>query len=78
MNTLFRHLVRNDVISTTNSDDFLPRNRMPTNEITLSELRYRRIFEAAHDGILLVDPDTRKIVDVKSLFGRFGAVWNKK
>lgn len=28
-----------------------------------SEVRYRRLFEAAHDGILLVDPDTRKITD---------------
>ena len=24
---------------------------------------YRRLFEAAHDGILIVDPDTRKIID---------------
>lgn len=29
-----------------------------------SELRYRRLFEAAHDGILLVNPRSRKIVDV--------------
>ncbi len=28
-----------------------------------SEVRYRRLFEAAHDGILLVDPNTRKITD---------------
>jgi PAS domain S-box-containing protein len=28
-----------------------------------SEIRYRRLFEAAHDGILIVDPDTRKITD---------------
>ena len=28
-----------------------------------SELRYRRLFEAARDGVLLVDPITRKIVD---------------
>ena len=28
-----------------------------------SEIRYRRLFEAARDGILLVDPKTRKIVD---------------
>ena len=28
-----------------------------------SEIRYRRLFEAAHDGVLLVDPDTRKIID---------------
>ena len=28
-----------------------------------SEIRYRRLFETAHDGVLLVDPSTRKIVD---------------
>ncbi|MBA4137923.1 MAG: hypothetical protein C0518_11445 [Opitutus sp.] len=28
-----------------------------------SELRYRRLFEASQDGVLLVDPTTRQIVD---------------
>jgi len=28
-----------------------------------SELRYRRLFETAQDGILILDPDTRKITD---------------
>jgi len=28
-----------------------------------SEIRYRRLFEAARDGILILDPDTRKIID---------------
>ena len=28
-----------------------------------SEMRYRRLFEAARDGILIVDPETRKITD---------------
>ena len=28
-----------------------------------SEIRYRRLFETAHDGVLLVDPATRKIVE---------------
>ena len=28
-----------------------------------SEVRYRRLFEAAHDGVLILDPDTRKITD---------------
>ncbi len=32
--------------------------------IEVSELRYRRLFEAAHDGILIVDPKTRTITDV--------------
>ncbi len=29
----------------------------------VNEIRYRRLFEAARDGILLLDPGTRKIVD---------------
>ncbi|MEO8427835.1 MAG: PAS domain S-box protein [Verrucomicrobiota bacterium] len=33
-------------------------------EIRVSERRYRRLFEAAKDGVLIVDPDTRKITDV--------------
>lgn len=28
-----------------------------------SELRYRRLFEAAQDGVLLIDPATRKVLD---------------
>jgi PAS domain S-box-containing protein len=28
-----------------------------------SEIRYRRLFEAARDGILIIDPGTRKITD---------------
>ena len=28
-----------------------------------SEIRYRRLFEAARDGILIMDPDTRRITD---------------
>lgn len=28
-----------------------------------SEIRYRRLFEAARDGILILDPDARKITD---------------
>lgn len=31
--------------------------------LALSEIRYRRLFETAQDGILLVDPETRKIFD---------------
>jgi len=32
-------------------------------QVLVSEIRYRRLFEAAHDGILILDPATRKIVD---------------
>src|SRR5437016_4054071 len=28
-----------------------------------SEIRYRRLFEAAREGILIIDPNTRKITD---------------
>jgi PAS domain S-box-containing protein len=31
--------------------------------VRVSEIRYRRLFEAAHDGVLLLDPGTRRITD---------------
>ena len=37
---------------------------MPTVVSDLSELRYRRLFETAYDGIVLIDPETRKILEV--------------
>ena len=36
-----------------------------------SEMRYRRLFETARDGILLVDPETRKIIDVNPFLVEF-------
>jgi PAS domain S-box-containing protein len=33
------------------------------NRMRVSEIRYRRLFEAAQDGVLLVDPSTCKITD---------------
>ena len=37
--------------------------RTSANEhMRISEIRYRRIFEAAHDGILLIDPATKRII----------------
>ena len=36
-----------------------------------SELRYRRLFEAARDGILIVDPSTRKIIDANPFMVEF-------
>jgi len=33
------------------------------NEFRLSEIRYRRLFEAARDGILILNPVTRKITE---------------
>jgi len=35
----------------------------PVTPLVASELRFRRLFEAAHDGILIVDPVTRRIID---------------
>jgi len=35
-----------------------------------SEIRYRRLFETAHDGVLLLSPDTRKIVDANPFMTR--------
>ena len=43
-------------------EDITDRKRV-VRKLKSSEIRYRRLFEAAHDGILLVDPDTRKITD---------------
>src|SRR5580693_3815791 len=42
------------------------RKREPESERALraSELSYRRLFEAAHDGILILDVDTGRINDV--------------
>jgi len=33
-------------------------------KLTVSEIRYRRLFETAHDGILILDSDTGQITDV--------------
>ena len=37
--------------------------RQAQSVIRTSEVRYRRLFEAARDGILILDPETRKITD---------------
>lgn len=37
--------------------------RNAQDKVRISEVRYRRLFEAAHDGVLLVNPETRKIID---------------
>ena len=35
-----------------------------------SEVRYRRLFESAHDGILIIDPNTRKITDANPFIAK--------
>ncbi|MEO8614148.1 MAG: PAS domain S-box protein [Luteolibacter sp.] len=45
--------------------------RKRTEEIVrVSETRYRRLFEAAHDGVLLLDPTTCKITDANPFMTR--------
>ena len=41
----------------------LPEGKPANAALSASETRYRRLFEAAHDGILILDPDTCKIID---------------
>ena len=45
--------------STTSKDERLARRSLRD-----SELRYRRLFEAAQDGILILDAETGAITDV--------------
>ena len=39
-------------------------------KVRVSEIRYRRLFEAAHDGVLLLDPGTRKITDTNPFMSK--------
>jgi PAS domain S-box-containing protein len=39
-------------------------------KVLVSEIRYRRLFETAHDGILILDPDTCKIIDANPYMTR--------
>jgi PAS domain S-box-containing protein len=47
--------------------------RRPGSAVALrvSEVRYRRLFEAARDGILILDPATRKITDANPFMSEF-------
>lgn len=38
--------------------------------VRISEIRYRRLFEAAHDGVLLLDPGTRLITDANPFMNK--------
>jgi PAS domain S-box-containing protein len=39
-------------------------------ELEISEIRYRRLFEAAHDGIMILDAVTAKVLDVNPFMAR--------
>jgi two-component system sensor histidine kinase DegS len=41
--------------------------KLAADKLRVSEIRFRRLFETAHDGILLLDPGTRKITDANPL-----------
>lgn len=44
--------------------------RRGADAVRLSEIRYRRLFEAAHDGVLLLDPATHKVTDANPFMTR--------
>jgi PAS domain S-box-containing protein len=44
--------------------------RQALERMRVSEIRYRRLFEAAHDGVLLIDPDTSRIIDANPFMTR--------
>src|SRR4029079_7684338 len=46
------------------NDDASPARVQSQSRLRISELRYRRLFEAARDGILILDAVTLKITDV--------------
>ncbi|HSE22215.1 MAG TPA: PAS domain-containing protein, partial [Pyrinomonadaceae bacterium] len=46
------------------NDDESPACDQAQSRLRISELRYRRLFEAARDGILILDAVTLKITDV--------------
>ena len=50
------------IIATISQD--ITRRKFTEDALNLSETRYRRLFESAKDGILILDAETGKIVDV--------------
>ncbi len=44
--------------------------RQALEKMRVSEIRYRRLFEAAHDGVLLIDPSTSRIIDANPFMTR--------
>src|SRR6185295_17886546 len=39
-------------------------------QLLVSEIRYRRLFECAHDGVVIIDADTRRIIDANPFMTR--------
>ena len=55
--------VKNGHSNAANDDELLAQDQAQS-RLRISELRYRRLFEAARDGILILDAVTLKITDV--------------
>ena len=49
----------------------ITQQKMAEDQMHLSEIRYRRLFEAAHDGVLLLDPESCKIADANPFMTTF-------
>jgi PAS domain S-box-containing protein len=47
-------------------------------KIKTSELRYRRLFKAAQDGILILDVQTGAITDVNPFLSRMQGYWREE
>jgi PAS domain S-box-containing protein len=54
-----------NIIATISQD--ITSRKLTEDALSLSETRYRRLFESAKDGILIIDAETGKIVDVNPL-----------
>lgn len=54
---------RGEVTGAINCFYDITERKQAAERIRVSEVRYRRLFEAAHDGVLLLDPGTCKITD---------------
>src|SRR6185369_18086994 len=63
MSSLTRLLGMRSGRTVVTEDDLPPRDQTQS-RLRISELRYRRLFEAARDGILILDAATLKITDV--------------
>lgn len=64
MSSSSKDLQVNNSDSNVVNDDESPARDQTQSRLRVSELRYRRLFEAARDGILILDAATLKITDV--------------